>query len=246
MDREPDPRLSHITTLWTLVRQAHAGPTDAGGDARGALLERYAGAAHRYLLGALRDQEAADELFQEFALRFIRGDFRSADPGRGRFRDLLKTALFHLVVDHQKRRQAWPLPLGSGIPEPAAPAGPPDSEVEFLNSWREGLMDRTWQALAELEQQTGQPHHTVLRFRTDHPLLSSAELAEQLGLRLGRAYTVDAVRQALHRAREKFTDLLLEEVAGSLENPTAEELQQELTDLGLWPHCQPALARRRS
>jgi hypothetical protein len=47
----------------------------------------YHRAVHRYLLGALRDEDAAEELFQEFALRFVRGDFRWADRGRGRFRD---------------------------------------------------------------------------------------------------------------------------------------------------------------
>jgi DNA-directed RNA polymerase specialized sigma24 family protein len=246
MDRDREQHLSHITTLWTLVRQAHAGPVDVASAARGALLERYSSAAHRYLLGALRDPDAADELFQEFALRFMRGDFRSADPGRGRFRDLVKTALFHLIVDHHKRRQARPRLLGPDVPEPVAPAGPSEAEQEFLTSWREGLMDRTWLALAELERQTGQPHHTVLRFRTDNPLLSSAERAEQLGVRLGKSFTVDAVRQALRRAREKFTDLLLEEVAGSLTDPSPENLDQELIDLGLWTHCQSALARRRS
>jgi len=243
MDREQ--HLSHISTLWTLVRQAHADPAD-GGDARGALLERYSAAAHRYLLGALRDQEAADELFQEFALRFVRGDFRAADPDRGRFRDYLKTSLFHLIVDHQKRRQARALPLGPDVPEPAAPPDPSDSERDFLNSWREGLMDRTWQALEELERQTGQPHHTILRLRVEQPLLSSADLAAQVGDRLGKAFTVDGVRQALHRAREKFTDLLLEEVAGSLREPSREELERELIDLGLWTHCRSALERRQS
>lgn len=246
MNREDhDQHLSHISTLWTLVRQAHGGAAGQIGAAQQALLERYAGAVHRYLLGALRSQDAADELFQEFSLRFLRGDFKRADPERGRFRSYLKTALFHLIIDHQKRQQVQPVPLGPQAAEPASPAAQcTDSEREFLESWREELMDRTWAALAEVERRTGRPQHTVLRFRADHPALSAAEMAEQLSARLGKSVGIDWVRQVLHRAREKFTDLLLAEVAQSLEDPTPEHLEQELTELGLLAYCKPALERR--
>ena len=52
------------------------GDRQAASDAQLRLLLDYSGAVSRYLLGALRDNEAADELAQEFAVRFIRGDFR--------------------------------------------------------------------------------------------------------------------------------------------------------------------------
>jgi RNA polymerase sigma-70 factor (ECF subfamily) len=239
--------LSHITTLWTLVRQAHAGPAEQGSAAQGALLERYSGAVHRYLLGALHDPDAADDLFQEFCLRFIRGDFQRADPQRGRFRDFVKTALFHLVIDYKRKRQKMsPQPLNPEVNGPAvAPEDPTDADEQFLTSWREELMARTWVALAELERATGQPHHTVLRYRADHPLLSSFDLAEHLGVVLGKSFTIDGLRQALHRARSKFTDLLLDEVRQSLQDPRADLLEDELIDLGLFTHCRPALERLR-
>src|SRR5688500_14765658 len=88
-----EQRLSRITTLWSVVGQAHGGATaGTASAARRVLMERYRGAAYRYLLGAVRSPDAADELFQEFALRFVRGDFRRADPDRGRFRDYVKAA----------------------------------------------------------------------------------------------------------------------------------------------------------
>jgi RNA polymerase sigma-70 factor (ECF subfamily) len=240
-----DRHLSHISTLWSLVYRAHLGRPEDIGAAQQALLERYAGAVRRYLLGALRDPEAADELFQEFSLLFLRGDFRGADPARGRFRNFVKTAVFHLIVDYQRRRRgpaATPAPLRT---EPAVePPSQPDAERAFVESWRQQLIERTWQGLRELEQATGQPHHTVLRFRTDNPVLSSADLAAQLGPQLGKAFTVSGVRQALHRARERFTELLLDEVVQSLENSSPEELEQELIDLRLLTYCQSALARR--
>src|SRR5271165_1024348 len=102
--------LNHISTIWSMVRKAHGVP-GAANPALEALLERYSGAVYRYLLGALRDPHAADDLSQEFSLRFVRGDFRNADPQRGRFRDLVKTVLFHLIVDYQRRQKAGPRAL---------------------------------------------------------------------------------------------------------------------------------------
>src|SRR5437660_669516 len=52
-------RLSRISTQWTMVFQAHEGPADAVARAQQQLLERYSGAAYRYLLGAVRDPDVA-------------------------------------------------------------------------------------------------------------------------------------------------------------------------------------------
>jgi RNA polymerase sigma-70 factor (ECF subfamily) len=246
MDPESrNQRLSRISTLWSLVYQAHQGSGEAVSTAQRALLERYGGTVHRYLLGALRDPDGADELFQEFCLRFLRGAFQRADQERGRFRDFVKTALFHLVVDYRKRQASRHRSLDAGMPEPAGAAPElADADRRFLESWREELLDRTWRALEQQEQKTGQPHHSVLRLRADQPLLTSLELAEHVGRKLGKPCSVAATRQALHRAREKFADILLQEVIHSLDNPTPDEVEQELADLGLLGYCESARQRR--
>ena len=245
MDQEQSlNRLSHITTLWTLVRKAHKPGSDTGG-AQEALMRRYGGAVHRYLLGALRDPHAADELFQEFSLRFIRGDFHRANPEKGRFRDFVKTSLFHLIVDYQKAQKRKPRQFSDNAPEPAAPpSDPADCDREFLQSWRDELLDRAWIALAEDSEQAGQPHYQVLRYRAENPGSTSTQMAEQLSAKLGKKLTPESVRQTMHRAREKFADLLLDEVETTLEKPTAERLEQELIDLELLSYCRSALERR--
>ena len=58
---------------------------------------------------------------------------------------------------------------------------------------------------------------------------------------MGKAYTIHGVRQAPHRAREKFSDLLVDEVAQTLENPSEEEIERELIDLRLLSYCRSAL-----
>lgn len=242
-----EPRLSRITTRWSVVLQAHQGEPDAVGPAQRQLLQRYGGAVYRYLLGALRDPDAADELSQEFSLRFVRGDFRRAAPERGRFRDYVKTALFHLIVDYQKRRRNQPGRLPESGLEPAAPEPEVrESDAEFLNGWRDELLARAWEALERVERQTGQPFHSVLRFRAENPGLSSAQMAQQLGERLQRSLTADSVRQTLHRARERFAALLLDEVSCSLETSDQDRLEQELIDLGLLAYCRSALQRHGS
>jgi RNA polymerase sigma-70 factor (ECF subfamily) len=239
-----DEHLSQIATAWTLLFQAHNAPAEAATAAQQLLLERYSAAVYRYLLGAVRRPDVADDLCQEFALRFVRGDFKRASPEKGRFRQFVKTALYHLVVDYQRSQQRRPVPLRPDSPEPAAEAPEAESDKAFLAIWRAELMSRTWSALAEVERSTSQPLHTVLRFRMDNPDVRSPQMAEQLSARLGKPVTAEWVRKRLFLAREKFTDLLLDEVARSLGDPSADEVEQELIDLGLFDYCRAALERR--
>jgi RNA polymerase sigma-70 factor (ECF subfamily) len=248
MKQEPsDQHLSRISTLWTIVANAKGGPAEAASAAQQELMRRYSRAVYRYLLGALRDSDAADELAQEFALRFLRGDCRRADPARGRFRDFVKGILAHLIADYYRRRRALPQPLPPDGGETAAAVLHQSAELDrdFLESWRNELLARAWDALDRMEKETGKPFHTVLRFRIQHPDLRSPQMAEQLSVSLGQRVTSDWVRQMLHRGRDKFADFLLTEVADTLQSPGAQELEEELSDIGLLSYCQPALQRFR-
>jgi RNA polymerase sigma factor (sigma-70 family) len=235
-------KLSQISTLWSLVYRARHGPAESVNSARQQLLERYGGAVRRYLRRVLRDSDAADEVAQEFALELLHGDLRGADPSRGRFRNFVKGTLFHLIADYRKQRRCWPGPL-PGDAALAANQEETDSDRQFVESWCDELLARVWAALARIETKTGQPFYAVLRYRADHPEMRSPQMAVQLTAQLGRPFTAVAVRQTLHRARQKFAALLLEEVAQSVENPTPEHLEQELLELGLFDYCRPALER---
>ncbi len=244
--RDQNTHLSHISTLLTLVSRAHHVGGDEVAAAQRQLLERYGGAIRRYLLGALRNPDAAEDLFQEFAYRFLHGDLRRADPERGRFRDYVKGVLFHMVADYHKKRQRLPRQMASDCSDPPVICEP-DAEQEeaFLSSWRDELLARTWTALAASDQAHGQSFHTVLRFRAEHRELRSHEMAEQLSGVLGKSLTAAGVRKTLDRARDRFADLLLDEIAQAISNPTIDQLEQELIDLNLLEHCRSALDRRR-
>ena len=70
--------------------------------AQGKLLHRYRTAIYRYVFAFVRERESSEDICQEFAVRFVRGDFRNADPARGRFRDLVKTAVYNLMIDDNR------------------------------------------------------------------------------------------------------------------------------------------------
>jgi RNA polymerase sigma-70 factor (ECF subfamily) len=239
-----DPRLSQLSTEWSLIVLAQKGTPEQVSAAQVELMDRYAGAVHRYLLGLLHDQEAASELDQEFALRFIRGDFHRADPSRGRFRDFVKQALRNLMIDYRRRERARPQALGDALPDCAqSAADDQDFDRSFLGCWRSELLSRAWDALAKLQRSSGQPYHDVLRLRVEHPDLHSPELAVMLSESLGRPISAGGLRMALQRSRDRFVEFLLQEVTASLKAPTEEVLEQELIDLGLMEYCRPALKR---
>lgn len=175
---ELDSRLSRISTQWTLVLRAHeGGDADLSQLARNELMQRYCGAAYRYLYAALGDPDVADELFQEFALRFARGDFRRADPGRGQFRKYVKSVLINMVLAYKKKgRRGWQT-LDQLNWEPAANDDrASEADQQFAVGWREELLARAWSALEQHQATSGKPYFDVLRLKSENPQLSSAEL----------------------------------------------------------------------
>jgi hypothetical protein len=70
-------------------------------------------------------------------------------------------------------------------------------------------------------------------------------VAVQLAARLGKPFTAGHVRVTLQRAREKFAELLLDEVAHSLGACTEAELVEELRTLQMLKLCASALERRK-
>jgi RNA polymerase sigma-70 factor (ECF subfamily) len=233
--------LSKISTIWSLLRQAHEGSAEAATLAQQLLIERYSKAVRRYLQRALGDPHAADDLTQEFALSLVRGGFRHFDPQRGRFRDYVKTALVHLIIKYRKRHRKHPhlLPAGGADLETIA-APPEDPGRAFDLIWRETLLARAWNALADAQP----TYYAVLRLKADNAGMPSPQMAEHLHRQTGKPWTADGVRQTLRRARDKFAVFLVEEIAHSLHEPTLELLAEEVRDLDLWKYCGAILEQR--
>lgn len=216
-------RLSDINTIWADVVKAQQG----SGNAQQTLFERYGNAVRRYLLVALGNEAAADDVTQEFGLALVQSKFRQADPERGRFRDYVKGVLFNLLRQYRRRECKQQHASQNARREMLTVNA--ESEQLFQQNWRDELLARTWAALALAHPDL----FTVLHFRAAHPDLATAEMTDELGRQLGKRLSADAARQMLHRARKLFADLLLDEVTRSLVHPTVDAVQEELTELNL-------------
>jgi RNA polymerase sigma factor (sigma-70 family) len=235
--------LSVIQTNWSDVRRAIADNSPDAAPAREQLEHRYGDAIRRYLRAALRNADAAEEIYQDFWIKLLKGAFRNADPSRGRFRALVKTALSNLVIDHFRRQKVRAM-AGQDVVEAAAddlPESTEDADREFTNQWRLALFDRTWKALERAQRETRQPMYDVLRTRSENPALSSEEMAERVTALTSKPINAVTLRKVLSRAREKFARLLVDEVAHSLDRPTPDELEREVAELGLLRYCRSAL-----
>jgi DNA-directed RNA polymerase specialized sigma24 family protein len=229
-DVSTEEHLNRLSTHWDDIVAAHGNQSGAR-TAQCAVLLRYSRAVYTFLRVATGDAQAAEDLAQEFALRFVRGDFHRLDPGRGRFRQFVKAVLYHMAADHFRGLKATPKPLpDTDLVAPAA------TDAEFARCWQEGLLARAWQEL----RTAGGGLYAALRWRVENPDLAAADGAVALAAAFARPVTPVAFRQTLHRARERFADLLRAEVAISLGSADAAAVDAELGELGLLAYCRPA------
>jgi DNA-directed RNA polymerase specialized sigma24 family protein len=235
MAPQPDSRFDDASTSWALIEEAHdpAAPAERRQAARHQLLARYEALVRRYLSGALEREpgraDAVAECVQEFSQRVLEGRFQGAGQERGRFRAYLLRSLQNLVNDYRRARARRPGSLGDHEP---AVDDPRLGDQGFNKLWAEELVCRALRALADLEQRTGQVLHSVLALKAGHPELSAGELAAQLS-GPGQPRTAEWVTGRLYKARLKLAELIRAEVRLSLKEPSDEEVEEELADLGL-------------
>ncbi len=232
--------LSRIETQWAVVREAHDSQV-SGNQAQTELIDIYGPSIKRYLLASMRDEDGAADVFQEFALRLIRGDFRNADSHKGRFRSMIKTALYRLMIDYYRRTKKQ-RKFGSGeeidsFAEPEVKS----KDDSFSLAWRQSLLDEAWNRLEQLQQQTGRPYFSVLRARVDFPKLTTTQLHQNLSETDKSIPASSAFRVFIHRARKRFGAILLEQVVASMNEPTDEQIELELIELGLHHFCKPVM-----
>ena len=230
-------RLSQIKTNWTQLIAANQPKGRWACDFQKELLLDYSGAVYRYLLGAVRDDHVASDLAQEFAVRFLRGDFCNVTPEKGRFRDFLKRTLGNLANDYFRSQKSEMNRL-QGFSESRTEVAPSQDSEIFEQDWVTEVLRRTWEALAE-EQSANQSHYyTVLRARAESPQFNSKELCVSLSGKIAPAVLNEPwLRQTLSRARKQFADLLRREVAKTLRDNRPELVDDELAALGLLQYC---------
>ena len=235
------PRLDQINTQWSLMRRAHAGDGDLNdADARNELVMRYSSAIRSYVRALTKSEDEADELSQDVIVRILKGDFAGADPNRGRFRDLLKIAVRNMVRNYwqkSNRRKSADVEVGDVEPGQTDPDNDP-----WMENWRSNLLDIAWSRLEQFQNEREKSvAYSILRLRAEHLGDSSTELAARLSQATGIKFKPATVRQQLRRARLRFSEFLVEEIADGMDGPTPESIQTELIALGLYEQVKDTL-----
>jgi RNA polymerase sigma factor (sigma-70 family) len=222
----PASHLTDVETSWTQIRTAHS-PGPVGQAAMRELIGRYHDAVERYLRLKLRDQNLADEVFQEFWTKLLTHKLAGADHSKGRFRDYLRTVLHRLIIDHFRGRKLASLPPGDLL-------DPSTADADYDRVWREAVIKRVWSRLETYEASTHKNRYaSVLHLRVGNPDASIEQIAQQLSEQTGTRVTPEAFRKTLQRARGKFLELLMQELRETVHPATQQDIEDEIYDLGL-------------
>lgn len=195
---------------------------------------RYAPAIRKYLDALIANPHDAEEVAQDFLVRMLQKGFANANPESGRFRDYLKKAIRNAALTRLRRRKLAIQGNTDLLQFIVAdePTSAPDDV--WREDWRHCMLNRVWQALDHHQRRSsGNLCYTVLRLTVDHPDADSEELAARASEVAGHLMRPDAFRKQLSRARRLFAHFLVEEVAQTLQQPTADRIEEELIDLGL-------------
>jgi len=218
----PKSSLDQITTRWASLKD----PVQ--------FLLLYGPAIGKYLVTIIKNPHDADEVAQDILARFLQEGFARASPDRGRFRDYLKVSVRNAAMSRLRKKHAVALPEAAMQQLADPEEGLEAVERAWLAEWQRCILDKAWRGLDQHERRSpGNLFHTVLRISADHADEDSKQLAECVAKQIGRPLTPEAFRKQLSRARHHFAQLLVDEVAQTLENPTPEQVEDELIEVGL-------------
>jgi RNA polymerase sigma factor (sigma-70 family) len=225
------------TTQWSRVLRAGDPSDREGRDALEQLCRDYWYPLYAFARRRGLDREAAGDLVQGFLADLLeRGDLTKADPSRGRFRSFLQTACSHFLSHAREHDRA--LKRGGG----RAPVSIDmrSAEGRYINEpahdlTAERLFERRWatvlleHVLARLESEVHRSGKFALLVRL-RPILEGDKLVESYK-EIGDALQMSegAVKVAAHRLRERYRQILREEVARTVADPAG--VDAELADL---------------
>jgi DNA-directed RNA polymerase specialized sigma24 family protein len=216
--------VAFTTTHWSVVLQAQ-GPTPAAQAALGKLCSTY-----------WRPEEAQDLTQGFFALLLERRDLDAVRKDKGRLRSYLLTSVKHFLTNEHNRAMA--IKRGQGrqlipledlrererVGFERAETLPADQIYE--RRWALSVLDQVMARLRDEYRAGGniQLFDRLQKLLTDEPdRLSPADTAREFGM------TEGAVRQASYRLRQRYRQLLREEIAHTVMVPG--DIEDELRHL---------------
>jgi RNA polymerase sigma factor (sigma-70 family) len=221
------------TTNWSLILQARDGRATPAREALASLCASYWPPVYAFIRRRGRTVADAEDLTQSYFARFFEKSYVSSfRPEAGRFRTFLLASVTHFLANEWDREQAQKrgggkrhLSLDAASAEERLRLEPVDTltpEAIFDRQWTAAVLARCLERLRAEQAASG----ARARFERLKAFLTGegapgdyAALAPELGL--GES----TVRVAVHRLRRRFAELLREEVAGTLTDPSEVEAE---------------------
>jgi len=230
-----ETRAAFVTTRWSLVIEAQ-GESSSAQHALEQLCRIYWPAIYAFLRRENRSVEDAQDLTQGFFAQLIeRGDFAAVRREKGRLRSYLLGSLKHFLANERRRWQSLKRGAGRALISLEELQGEEPANTSARDLPAERIFDRRWaltvldEVFAHLKAELssfGRPalSERLCQLLSDEPDLPSlAEIAREFGM------TENAVKQALHRLRQRYRQLLREEVAHTVATPA--DIEMELREL---------------
>ncbi len=224
-------------TRWSLIAAARERNTPEARQALTRLCESYWYPLYAYIRRRGRPADESADLTQEFFARLLENDlFRAADPAKGRFRAFLLASCNNFLANEYDRAVAQK--RGGGLSlvsinvsraegryslEPSHDLTP---EKLFERRWAVTLLDH---ALASLRKEFTEKGKAAQFDRLRVYLIGERGgpphdlTAAELGM------TPGAVKVAVHRMRQRYRELLRDEIAQTVEGP--EQIDEEIRQL---------------
>jgi RNA polymerase sigma-70 factor (ECF subfamily) len=204
-----------------------------------ALCEAYWYPLYAYVRRSGYNPHDAEDLTQGFFARLLEKNvLASADPVKGKLRTFLLACAGHFLADERDRSLAKKRGAGllisfdAAVAEERYSAEPADNlspDRLFQRRWALTILASSLELLAE--EFTGQGKAEVfenlrpfLGFGAD-PAQRYEEIAAKMGLPVG------TLKNQVFRLRKRWREVIFEQVAMTLDNPTPEEIKGELTEL---------------
>jgi len=233
VSREP----AFVTTHWSVVLTAGRPDSTRARDAQAKLCQTYWYPLYAYVRRRGHSPEDAQDLTQEFFARLLEKNWvGGADQRKGKFRSFLLSAMNHFLADEWDKARAQkrgggraPVPLQLDTAETRFGHEPVDGvtpEQSFERRWALTLLDAAVNRLrTEYEQEGRAELFTALNpcLVGDRASQPYAELASKLGVSEG------TVKSAVHRLRQRYRQLLHDEIAHTVAGPG--EVEEELRHL---------------
>jgi RNA polymerase sigma factor (sigma-70 family) len=222
-------------TMWFMVKGAANTASPQAQESLESLCRAYWEPIYAFIRRAGKSQHDAEDLTQRFFMHLMQDNrLRYAKPEKGKFRFFLQRSIKNFLVDDWRRK---PAPERQGrLIEVDAQQGENryqleradhlDPEKIFQRVWARKVMElATVRLKAEYETNNALFEHLHSFLPGNEPICSRAAAAQRLKM------TSTALDTAFHRIKKRYKELLRQEIAATLDEPTKKDVENELAAL---------------